>query len=329
MRIFHRAGIISAIALLAPSAGPVEAHDLRGIAAERTSTEPEAWEKIEKFRALRRFLNSESEKSRDGELEAVVRLELTWRDGRFNVCFLDGSREARDHVAEVAQRWMAGTSLQIEFGPAGNRDTCGAGHPADVRVTFKGEDYWSLVGTEAKMNTSLSSPTMMLGGMSKSTFTADEDGTILHEFGHAIGFEHEHQSPVSACEKEMDWDFLYRWGASIRWSRSKVDTNMRELLVPSSKLLTTAFDRQSVMLYSLEKESFKDPSTATCYIPKQNNVLSKLDRETAQAVYPPRVAGPAPGPEARAMPPPAKSRDAAVASALKELKELTQPTTGR
>jgi hypothetical protein len=326
MHIFCRVGIIASIALLVPVAATVDAHDLRGIAAERTLIEPEAWERIEKFRALRRFLNSESERSRDGELEAVVRLELTWREGRINVCFLDGGREARDHVAEVAQRWTEGTSLQLEFGPAGNRDTCSAARPADVRVTFRGPDYWSLIGTEAKLTTSVSSPTMALGGMDRTTLTPEEDGTILHEFGHAIGFEHEHQSPLSTCEKEFDWDFLYRWGASIRWNQTKVNTNMKELLVPSSKLLTTAFDRESIMLYSLEKESFKDPSTATCYIPKQNTVLSKVDRETAQAVYPPRVSA-APGPEMRAAPPPPKSRDAAVDSALKELKELTQPAS--
>ena len=31
-------------------------------------------------------------------------------------------------------------------------------------------------------------------------------GVVRHEFLHALGFEHEHQSPVSVCETEFRWD---------------------------------------------------------------------------------------------------------------------------
>jgi hypothetical protein len=155
--------------------------------------------------------------------------------------------------------------------------------------------------------------------MNKTAFTADDDGVILHEFGHAIGFEHEHQSPISVCEREFDWDYLYR---AMGWSPQKVDENMRQLQ-PSSKLLTTAFDAASIMLYSLEKEAFKEPAAAKCYIAKHNNVISELDREAAATVYPVRVSA-APQPLKRSTAAPPKPRDAAVNDALKRLRELTE-----
>ena len=34
----------------------------------------------------------------------------------------------------------------------------------------------------------------------------DFRGVILHEFGHALGFEHEHQHPTQGCDAEFRWD---------------------------------------------------------------------------------------------------------------------------
>jgi hypothetical protein len=319
MRRFGREVFVLAGALLALGAGSARGHDLHGIVAERNSLEPDAWNKIEEIRALRRFLANESGKSQDAELEAVVQKELTWPDGRISVCFLDGGREAREHVALVAQRWTESTGLQLDFGPDGNRRACDAAAPSNVRVSFVGSGYWSYVGVEAKQ-VGTKKQTLNLQGMNKATFSVEDDGIILHEFGHAIGFEHEHQSPVAVCDKEFDWDYLYK---AMGWSPAQVDQNMKQLQ-PSSKLLTTTFDSESVMLYSLDRESFKDPSTAKCYIPKPNNAISKTDREAAAMVYPVMVSS-APGPTKRAMParPPAGGSDAAVRDALKRLKELT------
>lgn len=53
---------------------------------------------------------------------------------------------------------------------------------------------WSFVGKE---NNSVEpgKPTMNLGWLSGDQITIDEQSVILHEFGHAIGLGHEHQSP--------------------------------------------------------------------------------------------------------------------------------------
>jgi hypothetical protein len=175
------------------------------------------------------------------------------------------------------------------------------------------------VGKESKQ-VPAGSPTLNLQGMDKGVFTEKDDGIVLHEFGHAIGFHHEHQSPASVCENEFDWDHLYKKMGSWGWNRQTVDHNMRQL-EPSTRLSTTSFDPESVMLYNLSRDSFKsDLVTLNCYIPEPNNAISKTDREAAAAVYPVAVSLRQSLRRSLKLP---KTRDAAVTKAIKRLKELT------
>jgi hypothetical protein len=276
-----------AVTLLLDSIIPTAvAHDLAGLVAERTAMEPDVRAKLDEVNELRRMLAVRVEAApQDTQIEAVVQRALRWPVAAISVCFFDGQREARDHVADVAQRWEAMTSLKFDFGPRGNRSTCDLANPSNVRVSFRGIGYWSYIGTQAKRINAFKQ-TLNLQGMDKTSFTTDDDGIILHEFGHSVGFEHEHQSPVSGCSQEFDWDYLY---TALGWSKEEVDRNMRKLDLPSSAtgLLTTAFDRDSIMLYSLDRGAFKHPASATCYIPRPNHEISKMDREAAITVYPP------------------------------------------
>jgi len=56
---------------------------------------------------------------------------------------------------------------------------------------------WSVVGTLAHKEP-LDKPTMNLQSVKGSPLEATEEerGIILHEFGHALGLHHEHQSPA-------------------------------------------------------------------------------------------------------------------------------------
>jgi hypothetical protein len=316
------ANILFGLSLAIPLASTSLAHDLHGLVAERSALDPETRAKFDEVKELRRLLAARSAANHDGSLEAVVQTALKWSSGRATVCFFDGSMEARDHVAQVAAKWTASTSLQLDFGPEANRRGCDPNTLSDIRVSFVGSGYWSYVGTEAKLINPYKQ-TLNLQGMDKSSFNKEDDGVILHEFGHAVGFEHEHQSPLGGCNSQFNWNYLY---TALGWSKAEVDRNMRQLDVSSSAngLLTTAFDRKSIMLYSLSPKAFLDPVHASCYIEEANTALSTVDTQAMKTVYPSIDAAPAgmPAPPA-GMPTPPTSPDAiAAAQHVRRLQEL-------
>ena len=75
-----------------------------------------------------------------------------------------------------------------------------------VRIGFdKKVGSWSYVGTNCR-RVLPNKPTMNLGWIddSNNVLRDDEKGVILHEFGHVLGFTHEHQSPARAQTMDLD-----------------------------------------------------------------------------------------------------------------------------
>jgi hypothetical protein len=108
--------------------------------------------------------------------------------------------------------------------------------------------------------------------------------TILHEFGHALGLLHEHQSPNANCDAEIDWDAAYKIGAGIGWDKGLVDRNFRQLANTTS-LNATEVDRKSIMHYSLPPTLFKRGKESACYV-TENLELSEQDRKFIASIYP-------------------------------------------
>jgi hypothetical protein len=281
--------VLTSIALLTGlAASPAMSHDLQGIVAERQMLTPQQRKKLDDMALLRKLLAEKAAKDRhagdDGQLEAVVQRALRWDKPVVQVCFLDGRSSARTWVVSLARQWTQGTGLTLDFGPAANPSTCGSERVGDIRVSFAGTGNWSHVGTNAR-SIAAGSPTLNLAGMDRDgPYSHYEQFLVLHEFGHALGFEHEHQSPNEGCSDEFDWALL---PTLLGMNDEEVRQNMARLDVSSSKMLVaTAFDRQSVMLYALPKEAFKTPGTARCLVEQANDKLSAIDRQAARDLYP-------------------------------------------
>jgi hypothetical protein len=125
-------------------------------------------------------------------------------------------------------------------------------------------------------------------GTSAGVAVLDDDlfsATVLHKMEHALGFQHEHQSPESNCDAEFNWQIIYpnylqRYG----WDKSKVDANL-PALVRSPRLRMTAYDRRSIMHYYCAEWMFTNGRASSCFVP-HNTTLSLLDRGSISAAYP-------------------------------------------
>ena len=211
---------------------------------------------------------------------------------KLRVCFFEGSQALRDIVANVAKEWMADdNSVKLDFGKPGKRRTCQPenGKEMQIRVSFSQEGYWSQVGQNSVVFVKQEEPSLNLGGFMNVTpdqLSDYEIGTIRHEFGHALGIEHEHQNPKGGCDDEYNWTQIYQYleGPPNNWTKETIDWNLRQ--AAGEDLQMTKFDKNSVMLYQFPSEFYKNGANSKCFVPEPNSQISGGDRMLIAAMYP-------------------------------------------
>jgi Astacin (Peptidase family M12A) len=163
-----------------------------------------------------------------------------WPNGQLlKVRFLDGKPEVKKKVEERAHEWsdFANVSFAFDDDPA-----------AAIRVSFEQEGSWSYIGQVAN-HIPENEPTMNFGWLTPDSADDEYSRVVLHEFGHALGCIHEHQSP----DVQIPWDkeAVYAYYARMGWSREQVDRNLFEAYRPEG-LRFSRFDRGSIMLYAVD-----------------------------------------------------------------------------
>jgi hypothetical protein len=249
--------------------------------------------------------------------KAVLNLTKRWSNGQtIKIAFKGGSEALHKQIADVASGWTQFANLHFDFGvdPATGKyrawKPSDADFTADIRVSFDQPGYYSLVGRDS-VDRIISRPneeSLNLQGFDQS-LPADWKGVTLHEFGHAIGFEHEHQGPAAMCDFRFDDDpgyvpttddfgqyipdpagkrpgiYTQLGGPPNNWPQAVVDHNLRNL--PASSAYDEGpFDKNSIMKYFFEDYMFVAGRNSPCFTDTENVVLSALDKQGAARVYP-------------------------------------------
>jgi hypothetical protein len=172
------------------------------------------------------------------------------------VRFLGGTAAEQAKAKEQADWWTAVANLRFDFNNAPD---------AEIRILFDPNDgAWSYVGTDSR-DIPLNQPTMNLGFL--------DGGTAAHEFGHAIGLAHEHQSPFGGIQWNEAVVIAEAAKSPNFWSEAVTRHNILRKY-SADQINGTAFDPDSIMLYF-----FPASWTLNGIGTKANDVLSRLDRE--------------------------------------------------
>jgi hypothetical protein len=179
----------------------------------------------------------------------------------------------KQRVEEVAQRWTRYANLTFDFHDH---------HPddADIRIAFM-RGFWSYIGLYAT-KIPPNQPTMDLGGLSLDMAVDQFEGLVLHEFGHAIGCIHEHQSPSAGIQWNKPVVYAY-FSRMYSWSKERVDNNVFGTYTKSELRNTSEFDPASIMIYAIPKQLTLDGFEVN-----GTTALSPGDKQFIAMVYPGR-----------------------------------------
>ena len=231
------------------------------------------------------------ESIRDLVSSAIIEESKIWNEGVLKVSFKGGNSKIRKLIAEAAVLWTDYGDITFDFGYDPTKGTFRSWKPQDsshIRIGFKYSGNWSLIGNQSvdwriipkgQISLNFHKDTFGVG-----KFPDNGKSTVLHEFGHALGFKHEHQYPDLECD--FDWPTVYRVleKKPNEWSKKRVDRNLRKL--QERGLTFTDYDKKSIMHYSLPAWMFKSKTNSTCYIKKKNTELSKDDKKMMGKIYP-------------------------------------------
>jgi hypothetical protein len=224
------------------------------------------------------------------QLRAVYESLKRWDPGStLRVCFMSGRQDLRARIAAAADEWTKWGNLKIDFGNKQDPYLCRGPAIYEIRVGFGYRGYWSLVGKDSVNLADQHEQSMNFEGYDIVPPNEPEfSRVVFHEFGHALGFHHEHQNPASTCEEDFDWPKIYARlaGPPNNWSEETVNFNLRRLVNDGRFKVVGQFDTKSIMLYRFDAWMYKSGAASLCYSAQHNFILSADDKAAMLDAYP-------------------------------------------
>lgn len=173
----------------------------------------------------------------------VPAYKLAWEHNQqLAVYFYDCPPLIKKKVIKIANEWANHCGMSF-------KDTT---RPwlAKIRVSFRGKEYASAVGRECIDAKYLLKPNMYLGGLDTMSNESNFKRIVLHEFGHALGLEHELKNP----NLNIPWDTaaVYKYYKDhYGWDESKTRKNVFNSVLIEQYKRYDEFDSTSIMIYAL------------------------------------------------------------------------------
>jgi hypothetical protein len=232
-------------------------------------------------RRMREVIAASSRKTLNADdMGQIARMALIntkkWTAGQQLRCrFLDGSTGMKKKVEAVAHQWEQYADVKFKFVTSGD---------AEVRISFFADSgSWSAVGRDAlnRAYFPVHQPTMNYGWLRDNTDSNEYSRVVLHEFGHALGCIHEHQSPKFSRKWNTSAVMRYFQGPPNFWSSDEITHNVLAKYSPTG-ISATNFDPKSIMLYAFDGALFADGLGPT----NTNTKLSPSDVTMIKSMYP-------------------------------------------
>lgn len=279
---------------------PVSAFSLREVleGANASGLPPPLLDRLGEIEKLEKELDERDRRKAEGRMlplnpKGLMIWNNWWHKLNLNICFFGGSTNLRDYFIEIASEWQKGTALTLDFGKKSDGfNSCSPTNSGDIRVSFNKAGNWSYVGRSARKRP-IDTMTLNIDIPQAENFSLSDvphyrkvhiATAIRHEFGHALGLEHEHQHPDSKCEEHFDMDEIVTYFRKKAYNNEKA-IKRYVLTLTGKRLAKTRYDKKSIMHYDFLPDLFKDGEGADCYLRERNTKISPTDLRFIKARY--------------------------------------------